>query len=151
MLVRKYMKTHVYSIHATQTIAEAARLFVDKHIGALPVIDQDNRLLGIVYDFNLIEIGMPDFTRLLSHFEFLHDLGALEMTNPDAAELHRPVAAIMHPAVTVDETDSILLAAALLHKNSLNDLPVVDNQNRLVGIVSHVDISTAIMKDWLNE
>jgi len=41
-----------------------------------------------------------------------------------------------------------LRAAALLHLRDLRDLPVVNAENTLVGLVSHVDLGVALMSDW---
>jgi CBS domain-containing protein len=54
----------------------------------------------------------------------------------------------MSSPVSVEETTGLLCALALLHKHQVSDLPVVDAENRLLGIASQVDIGTALMSTW---
>ena len=48
MKISSYMKRNVVSIPLTATILDAAKIIVEKHIGLLPVIDEDNRPVGVV-------------------------------------------------------------------------------------------------------
>jgi CBS-domain-containing membrane protein len=57
----------------------------------------------------------------------------------------------MNEAVSVEESSGLLRASALLYKNQLMDIPVVDDQHRLVGIASRVDIGVALLKDWVED
>jgi CBS domain-containing protein len=42
------MTTHVSTVHEAASLAEAARHFIDERIGALPVVDGEERLVGIL-------------------------------------------------------------------------------------------------------
>jgi CBS domain-containing protein len=42
------MKRNVVSVHATETISEAAQIIVKKHIGLLPVVDDDKKPVGVI-------------------------------------------------------------------------------------------------------
>lgn len=150
MKVQDNMKTKVYSISTDKTVADATALMVGHHIGTLPVLDEHKKLVGVIYQRDLLSLVMPDFVRLVSDFAFVHDFGALEDAEPSVEELARPVTSVMREAVRVRAHDSILLAAALLHKHGVSDLPVVDQENSLVGILSHVDVGSGIMKRWLD-
>jgi len=48
MEINKYMKRNVVSISETSTIREAASVFVKHHVGLLPIVDQNNKLVGVV-------------------------------------------------------------------------------------------------------
>lgn len=148
MLVCDCMKRKVFSLSSTATIREAAALFVKHHIGLLPVINEAGKLIGVVGLRNLLTLEMPDFFELLPELDFVHDFGAVETTRPPAVELDRPVTAVMQQATYVKETSGLLLAYALMLKHRLHDLPVVDQDGKLVGIASRVDVGTAILKSW---
>ena len=61
MIVRNCMKKRVFSIHVDETIAGAAKLMQEYHIGTLPVVDDNNKLIGILSLHSLLRIVLPDF------------------------------------------------------------------------------------------
>lgn len=143
MLVKDCMKQNVITISATTSVREAARIFVSNHVGCLPVVDSLGKLIGILHLRNLVEIVLPDFLKLIDDFDFVPDFGAVEARRPAEESLHASVRDLMQPPVSVDADSRLLRAFSLLHKHQIYDLPVVDENDCLVGIVSIVDISTA--------
>jgi CBS-domain-containing membrane protein len=142
------MKRNIVSIAGDKTIADAARLLSEKHIGTLPVIDGANRLIGLLPMRSLIEIVMPDFINLVENFDFVSDFGAAEQRLPNPEQLARPVNQIMMPPISVEESSGLLRVFAMLYQYRIHDLPVVDADGRLVGIVSRVDVGTAFLRNW---
>jgi CBS-domain-containing membrane protein len=149
--VAQCMKRNVLSIGTRAIVREAIALIVRHHIGTIPVVDTDGLLVGTLRLADLIGLGMPDFLQFLDHIEFIHTFGALEIQHPGAEVLAKPVTELMSEAVSVEENAGLLRASALLYKNQLMDIPVVDHQHRLVGIASRVDIGTALLKDWIED
>jgi CBS domain-containing protein len=147
-MIKECMKPKVFSISSTATIREAAALIVERHIGLLPVVDEQDRPMGIIGLYDLLSLEMPDFFRLLPDLDFVHSFGAVETTRPSPEEIDRPVTAIMRPGIFVEETCGLLRAYALLLKHDLQDLPVISEDGALVGIASRVDIGTAILSTW---
>jgi CBS domain-containing protein len=142
------MKRNVVSIHETETIREAAAIFVNKHIGLLPVVDDNNKPIGIVGLRDLIALELPDFVRFIADVDFVHDFGAVETTRPPAATLDRSVKTLIKPAITVEEDTGLLRAYALMRQHDLHDILVVSKDGKLTGIASRVDIGTAILSSW---
>ena len=91
---------------------------------------------------------MPDFMQLFQDLDFVHDFGAVEAQQPSSEMMARPVHTVMLPPRSVDETSGLLRAFAMLHQHDINDLPVVNSREELVGIASHVDIATALLARW---
>ena len=147
-MIGKYMKRNVISIPSTATIREAAAQVVRHHIGLLPVVDDQGKLVGVVDLRDLLTIELPDFFDLVEDLDFVHDFGAVESTRPTAQQIDRPISLLMQPAISVLETCGLLRAYALMLKHRLRDLPVVNQQGELVGIASQVDIGTAILATW---
>lgn len=147
-MIRNCMKTHVISIQATATLAEAAQLFITRHIGLLPVVDRDGKLVGSLALRDLVSLALPAFVHLIEDFDFVKDFGAVEAIRPSAEALNQLVTTRMGPAFSVPENCGLLRAYALMYDHNLHDLPVVDAQGRLVGIASRVDLGTAILANW---
>jgi CBS domain-containing protein len=142
------MKRNVISIRADATVRDAVKLIIQNHIGTLPVVNAELKLIGLVTIENILSMVMPDFIYLIDHFSFVHNLGAVEERTPDEADLNRPISMIMGPPVSVPEGSSLLYAAASKRNYNLRDIPVVDSANHLIGIASSVDIGTALMNSW---
>ena len=148
MKIHQCMKHNVVSIRENTTIREAARMFVAKHIGCLPVVDAQGVLVGLLQLRDLLELVLPDFVNLVTDFDFAPDFGAVETRTLDDEILARPVSNIMHPPIAVDAQSGVIRAYSLLHKHQLHDLPVVDAEKHLVGIASRVDIGAAFVSKW---
>lgn len=148
MQVQNWMKKKVISIAQEQTLREAAALLVEHHVGTLPVIDLSGMLVGIIHLADILQVGMPDFIQLVDDFKFVHDFGAMERFIPDEIVLNHPVSEKMHDPISVKEDATILYAAAIMQQHRSRDLPVTNASGKLIGIVSHVDIGTALIRSW---
>lgn len=148
--ISRWMKKEVVSIPVNSTIRQAIQLFIDHHIGTLPVVDEDNHLVGILRLQDVIDMGLPDFIHLVTDFDFLRGFGAVENQRPDPHIFEKNIRDVINEAVSVHEESGLFRTAALLHKHALNDLPVVDHEGRLVGIASHVDVGVALLSHWIS-
>lgn len=148
MQVKQCMKQNVYSIPPEVTVGDAARIFAARHIGSLPVIDAQQKLVGLLQLRDLLDLVLPDFLKLVGDFDFVPDFGAVEARQPSSELLARPVSSLMGSPVSVEAESGLLRAIALLHKHQIHDLPVVDGKGVLVGIVSRVDAGTALVAGW---
>ena len=148
MNVKSSMKKRVITVLDTDDLGRAAKLFVKYHVGMLPVINADGRLVGVLQLRDLLNLVLPDFTRLMEDFDFVGTFGAANSIQPSKEEIAKKVSEVMEPPVFVKDTCGLTRAFALLHKHNLTDLPVVDAENCLLGIASRVDIGTAMLKNW---
>jgi CBS domain-containing protein len=142
------MKRNVISINARSTVREAAESIAKNHIGLLPVLDQAGILIGTISINDLLTLEMPSFFSLVSDLDFVMDFGAVEYDRPSAAEIDRPVTELMQKAIPIEEDSGMIRAYGLMLKHQMHDLPVVNEEGKLVGVVSQVDIGTAILTEW---
>lgn len=147
--IGRSMKHDVISISISATIDEAAVLFVERHIGTLPVVDAEGKLVGILHIRDLLELVMPSFVRLVEDFDFVRgDFSVFETLLPTLEVAIQPASSIMVPPVSVRASSGLLRAFAIMNSHHLYDLPVVDDDGRLVGLASRVDVGTALLTDW---
>jgi len=145
------MKSNAVSIVVSASIQEAAQLFVQHHIGTLPVLDDSDRLVGILHMRDLLKLVMPAFVDLIPDFDFVEaDFGVFEELTISEDAAITPVRDLMETAVAVQANSGLLRAFAFLNSHDLYDLPVVDADGRLVGLASRVDIGTALLNRWQN-
>ena len=114
-------------------------------------MDEQGKPVGVVRLSDLLSLEMPDFINLVADFDFVHDFGAVETTRPEPELLARSVTTIMEPIITIEEDSGLLRAYAIMLQNEIFDLPVTNDSGGLVGIVSHVDIGSAILSLWSTE
>lgn len=95
-------------------VCDALKLMNEYHIGGIPVVNDDNKLVGIVTNRDL-------------RFERRTD---------------RPISEVMtkENLVTTTEFTDFATAAEILQEHKIEKLPVVDKQNHLVGLITYKDI-----------
>lgn len=142
------MKKRVFSISVDATIGEAASKMVTHHVGVLPVIDGDEKVVGVIGLPDLVALELPAFYNLITDLDFISDFGAVERTFVTRETLERPLRTLMQPTHCVQEDSGTLHAYAVMLKYNLSDLPVVSKEGKLVGIVSRVDIGVSILSKW---
>ena len=105
------------TIKKGSTVADALSMMKEFHIGGIPVVDDDRKLVGIVTNRDL-------------RFE---------------SDVNRPVDEVMtsEGLVTTSQTTDLEEAAKILQEHKIEKLPVVDNDGRLVGLVTYKDITKA--------
>lgn len=148
MNVSQAMKTDIITIAASATVRDAVRGFANNQISVLPVVDDTDRPLGVVRLRNLLRQVLPAFIDLMDDFDYVGDFGAVKNRAPDDRWLAQPVTAVFHPVETVPTTCSLLRAYAIMLKEGIFDLQVVDGDGRLVGLASRVDIGRALLSSW---
>jgi CBS domain-containing protein len=143
MRARDVMTTAVHTIATDTSIADIARLLVEKRIGAAPVLDQAGRIVGIVSESDLIrrpEIGTERRRSWL--LRFLSDPQTLAA---EYVKTQGPTAesVMTRGVVTVEEDTPLDRVAELMEKCAIKRVPVV-RQGALVGIVSRANLVQAI-------
>jgi CBS domain-containing protein len=141
-LVRDVMTTEVAAVEPSTPFKEIAARLVRHRISEVPVLDADRRVLGVVTGADL----------LLKEEHFDQEAKArLVWSRRRRREREKAAAGVAGqlmtaPAVTVWPTATIAEAARLLHDAGLQRLPVVDETDRLVGIVDRADLLTVFTR-----
>ncbi|QNO14873.1 CBS domain-containing protein [Alkalicella caledoniensis] len=148
MLVREIMTGNVHSINNKGTLKDVAYLLAVYGVGGLPVVDDKGKILGLITE--------KEIYRPKEQVEMDNDLllgSLLNLRNPqrfiselaDSADLPVTAAMIKDPIV-IHEEKSIKEAMQILYENRIGRLPVVDENNKLVGIITKGDITRALEK-----
>lgn len=148
MNISDCMKRNVISISETSTVREAASILAKKHIGLLPIVNDEMNVIGVVGLKDLLSLKLPDFVRFVADVDFVHDFGAVETSSPSAETLNESITTLMKDAITVEESCGLTRAYALMLQHNLHDMPVVSVERKLIGVASRVDIGTSILSSW---
>jgi len=141
MQVLELMKTHVVKTTPDATLAEAVDLMDLYQAGALPVVDPDGRLCG-----------------MLSEGDVLRALRLQNLAGADAANLRAGISSaaeaagfrvgdyMTQPALSVSENADIQEAAHLLLTRGIKRLPVIREDGQVVGVLTRLDVCEAIFE-----
>ena len=140
------MTTKVVSAHADTPIRQVAKLLLENGISAIPVVDRDGTVLGIVSEGDLL--GRRGNERAARRDWWLTLLAEGEELSPEflahMREREQTAGGIMSaPVVTVSEETEAAEIARLLAAYRIKRVPVV-RQGRIVGIVSRADLLRAL-------
>ncbi len=141
--VADIMERDVVSVRRETGVQELAKLMHERRIGGAPVIDADGRLVGIVTDGDLIaedaDIHAPAQIDIFGAIVYLGSFHKYE------ERLRKAVGATVGDVMTtkvhtVHPDDSVRRAATLMRDHKINRVPVVDEEDRLVGLITRTDI-----------
>jgi CBS domain-containing protein len=143
------MSVNACSAGPDTPINEIARKLCDRNISAMPIVDRDGKVLGIVSEGDLlrrIELGTVKKPRWTDIFA-----GDAALARDYVKSHGRAAKDVMtHPAIVVEEDADIAEIANLLESHRIKRVPVV-RDGRLVGIVSRSDIVRGLIvaaKTW---
>ena len=136
-LASEIMSRDVITAKEDTDIHEAGRLLIKHKISGIPVIDNENRVVGIITEADLLTIaGIP-------RGHIFNDVVMKYVLNKPTPQ-HRAgkkVKDIMSsPVITVSPDTTVKKIAMILDEKRIKRVPVVDEANKLVGIVSRGDI-----------
>jgi CBS domain-containing protein len=137
------MTTNVLTVRSSAKLKEAAGLLAEHRISGLPVVDDQRRVLGVLSEGDILfkESGGHDrpgfFDRLLS----------VPPTGLDLKLAARTVSEAMSaPALTIAPGRPVTEAATKMIEEGVNRLPVVDDEERLIGIITRADLVRAFVR-----
>ena len=134
MRVREVMTSPVVMVGPDHHLKSVARLLVELTIGAVPVVDEDARLAGILSEADLVGL------------EAVQDPRAHALPAPANAPVPVTVSDLMTTdVVTLRETDDVAEAARLMLRHGYRSIPVVTG-DRVAGIVARQDLLAVLAR-----
>ena len=128
MLVGDWMSTEVATVTEDVSMIKAGRIMREKKIRRLPVVDKDGRLLGIVSERDL-KAASPSSATSLDMYEMTYLLSELKVKGIMTRE-----------PMYIRTTDTVERAALIMRDRKFGSLPVVDEAEKVVGIITDTDI-----------
>lgn len=122
MIVEEIMKRNVFTIKPTSTILEAMEIMRENRIRHLPVVDEANRLVGLVSDRDIRDAS-PSIFGKEDESEYRKTIDTIMITN----------------LITGSPLDFIEEVAAIFYDYKIGCLPILSD-NDLVGIVTETDL-----------
>ena len=118
--IRDAMTSNPTSVQRTSTAAEVAQLMKSEDVGSIPIVEND-QLVGIVTDRDLV-------LRVLAEGQDPQSTTVGDIASSDL--------------VTIDPDQTLDEALRLMAQHQVRRLPVVEEDNRLVGMLAQADVAT---------
>ena len=150
--LQNFIEKNVYTINKNQNILEAMKIIVDKQIGGMPVVDDNNKLVGFISDGDIVRYFANSYPMFLSVYsswvaegnnsfeEKLQDLIKLKVSELMKSKL-----------ITITQDTSIEKACSILTENKIKKVPVVDSNGAIIGIVNSSKITKFAMRFCLDK
>ena len=146
MTVRSIMTADPLTLRADDTVARATELMLRHHYMILPVVDGQHRYLGVFDIWDLLALLLPKaatLDHLVPDLGFLgDDLPSLQAKLRELGE--QSVGPLARPDLPVLEPEMPVIEALLLFFRNRSALPVINGDNRLIGVLSYWDALAAI-------
>jgi CBS domain-containing protein len=141
-LVLDLMTTPVLSIGAETPFKDIVALIREHSVSAVPVIDGEARVLGVVSEADLL---LKEERPELEAHRFIEGRGRRSERGKASALAAGEL--MTAPAITISPRATAAAAATLMHNRKVKRLPVVDDEGRLIGIVSRTDLLKVFLRD----
>jgi len=142
MFVRDVMSTGVLTVKATDTVRSVVVKMLSRRCGAIPVVEDDNSLVGVVTIRDILLPLYPNYGDYIH--DNVHSRDFVEMEAGYAGILAKKVKEVMSTnPLTVAPEDAVLQAASYMGLKNFRRIPVVE-KGKLVGMVSIGDINQGL-------
>lgn len=139
--VREVMTKTVVTAPEGAPFKELVRVMREYRVSALPIVNEDGSIVGVVSEADLLLKEAPDV--LTPHvFE-----GKVHREERRKAEGKVARDLMTAPAITIGPDARVTEAAKVMHERQVKRLPVVDELGRIVGVVSRVDLLADYLRD----
>lgn len=132
--IKDWMITDIITVHLDTTLPDAHKLMKDHKIRRLPVVNDAKELIGIVTRGD-VRGASPSPATSLNVWELNYLLAKLTVSE-----------FMTRNVITVSPTTTIIEAAEIMMTKKVSGLPVVDEHNVLVGIITESDLFRVMVK-----
>jgi acetoin utilization protein AcuB len=128
MLVQGWMTTDVITVDEDTSMMKASIIMKERKIRCLPVVNKKGKLIGIVSDRDLRDAA-PSKATTLDVYELNYLLSSMKIKDIMTKNL-----------VFVRPDETVEFAAILMLENKISSLPVINEKDVLVGVITQTDI-----------
>jgi CBS domain-containing protein len=149
LLAKNIMTSGVVAVTPETSIGQLSKVLLENKVSGVPVVDGEGKLIGIVSEADIIKdninVQFPFYFDPLMVSGYVVDF---EKYNEDIKDyLNSKVETIMnHRVKTVNPSTSISEIADIMVSNKVNRIPVIDENKKVVGIITRADIIKSMIE-----
>lgn len=146
--VKEFVTSDTVTLDAGDSIHDALVMMSENRVSALPVVDKRNHCVGILSAVDLVDLtrDTEEGLRELYHVDLSSKRFLIEQLTSNLGE-EKVQTYMSESVVSVGMETLIARAAQEMLRNHVHHLPVVDHDNRLMGIISTMDILAAFVDE----
>lgn len=144
LLVRDIMVEKVVSVTPDHSLKDVANLLYRHRIGSMPVVDAENRIVGVITNRDLIKAALPDYKTLIGNLSMSPDVEPFDEFLKHEERIKVREVMDTEFETTLEDSAVVELAALMLFKD-LRIVPVVRDE-RIVGVVVTSDLVSKIIR-----
>ena len=142
-IISEFMNTNLITISKTATFKEAVSMMTEKMTNGVIVVDEFQKVAGILSSWDIIQYIVPDYLEEDKHLAAFESGDVFIRRIKDVA--NNPVTEFMTSKVhKIHSEQSLMTAATILSEFHIRQLPVVDHDDVLIGYLNRTDIKKAI-------
>ncbi|TNF01565.1 MAG: CBS domain-containing protein [Deltaproteobacteria bacterium] len=147
MNISEFMSSPAFSVGPDTTVEAAAKIMCDNKVSALPVVDSDSKVVGIITESDFVgrDAKVPHALGTIKElFGQIHNFNDIEAVYKSAKD--KKISDVMTKAVkTVDKNSDLNDLLKMMSDTGLKRVPVTEN-GKLVGMVTRKDLIKAFLK-----
>ena len=153
MLVKDYMIKEVYVARPNFTLKEIMGLFIENKVGGVPVVDEQDKLLGMVSDGDILRYLAPAEESVKGYYTYITVLPGEDLDEKVASKMNDKVSQIIkNKKITkLSPEDPLSDLIKVISKHHFKKIPVVDEHDKVVGIISRGDALRALYKEFVQK
>ncbi len=145
LTVRDIMHRNIFYTTPEATLKDVANIFYRHKVSGVPVVDSDDKVIGIISEKHLIKAALPDYETLIENMSFNPDVEPFDELLKREDEIK--VAEIMtRKVVTTTEDTPIVEVAAMMMFRNIRRVPVINDDGHLLGMVLRSDIISKVIR-----
>jgi len=148
MKVKDVMTSNVMTCAPNATVKELWKHIFSKHFNAIPVIDTKRHLLGIITKEDVLKALYPDYREFFEDIFAIEDFEKMEDAVKEIGSKAASVIMCKHVVFTRHNTPVMRALSRMIAKR-LNQLPVLSDNDAVIGMVTKGDIFYALFKKEL--
>ena len=156
MQVREVMTSDVVTLNEYMSVREAAKVLAECNISGAPVLDSEGKLVGMLTESDILRSVKRASDEVRMVFPSVHTMGVMfelakgetEIMEAFDEQANTVVMDVMtRNPITCRQETPVNEVASILIKKGINRLPVVDDEDRVVGIITRGDIVRAFAQN----
>jgi len=149
---KEIMSAPAISVNENQTLQEVLELLAKHRFSGVPVVDAENKVIGVISDTDIIRyshqinvIPLSNLSGWISPYADISDLASIRkgyelLTKTKTSQV------MTKKVYTVNEDAEANEVAQLMNRRKINRVPVVNSEGKLVGIITRADMVQCMAK-----
>lgn len=148
-LISEIMERDTFYLYESETIGDALEFLYHKEVSAVPVVNKEKEVVGYISDADILRHISG---KKMHFFGISEEFGAVDIDRSTAGEKLRGLLDMnlmtiaSHKVITIREDTELELVAEIMAKKKLKKVAIVDDDDKLAGIVTRWTIVNNLMR-----